>query len=208
MRLSKRVFFLLFLLLSFSYLFYSAYQDVKERTLNEFNAQQFALAKQASRGIESFFIYYQRELLFLSKLNWVSELNDQGRDYLKEFYNNHSDQIEAITLIDSRGILQYTIPYNKSAIGQDISNQAHVKAILDTHKPTVSDVFTSIQGFQAIEYQVPIMAGDEYKGSIAILIPLDKLSKRFIENIRTSKTGYGWMAKNYLILPQDLPEEM
>ena len=56
--------------------------------------EQFTLAKQASRGIESFFIYYQRELLFLSKLKYVSELNDQGKDLLADFYKSHSDQIE------------------------------------------------------------------------------------------------------------------
>jgi len=193
MKIPKLFFLVPIVIFSFSYLFISAYKDVKERTLSEFNNQQFAFAKQASRGIESFFINYQRELLFLSKLISVSNLNDHGKNLLKEFYNNYSDQIEAITLIDSKGVLQYTYPYNVSAIGQDISSQAHVKAILNTHNPIVSDVFTSVQGFQAIAYHIPVMDGTEYKGSIAILIPLDKLSKRFIENIKTGKTGYSWM---------------
>ena len=69
MKLSKRFLIVPIILASFSYLFYSAYKDVKDRTLNEFNSQQFTLVKQASRGIESFFNYYQRELLFFSKLN-------------------------------------------------------------------------------------------------------------------------------------------
>jgi PAS domain S-box-containing protein len=193
MKLSKRFLFIPLILAIFAYLFYSAYQDVKDRTLNEFNFQQFALAKQASRGIESFFIYYQRELLFLSKLKYVSELNDQGRNLLADFYNNHSDQIEAITIVDENGILKYTFPYNESAIGQDISNQKHVKAVMESHKPTVSDVFTTVQGYRAIAYHIPIFDTNEYKGSIAILIPLDNLGIRFIENIRTGRTGYGCM---------------
>jgi PAS domain S-box-containing protein len=178
---------------AFIFLFISAYQDIKNRTIDEFNSQQFALAKQASRGIESFFIYYQRELLFLSKLEYVSELNDQGRNLLTEFYYNHSDQIEAITVVDANGILKYTFPYNQSVIGQDISNQKHVKTVIEIHKPTVSDVFTSVQGYRAIAYHIPIISGNEYKGSLAILIPIDKLGQRFIETIKTGKTGYGWM---------------
>jgi hypothetical protein len=43
----------------FIYLFYSDYKNVKDRTLNELNIQQFTFIKQASGGIESFFIYYQ-----------------------------------------------------------------------------------------------------------------------------------------------------
>jgi PAS domain S-box-containing protein len=193
MKLSKRFLLIPLSLAAFSYLFYSSYLDAKKRTLNDFNLQQFALAKQASRGIESFFIYYQRELLFLSKFRYVSELNDRGKDLLAEFYKSHSDQIEAITLVDAKGILKYTYPVNNSAVGQDISNQQHVKEILETHEPTVSDVFTSVQGFRAIAYHIPILENNEFKGSIAILIPIDKLGKRFIENIRTDENGYGTM---------------
>jgi PAS domain S-box-containing protein len=191
--ISRNYLFVPVLLASFSYLFYSAYNDVRERTLDEFNSHQFVLARQASRGIESFFIYYQRELQFLSRLQYVSELNDQGRELLAEFYNNHSDQIEAISVLDSKGVLIYTFPLNLSATGQDISDQAHVKSVIETHKPTVSDVFTSVQGYKTIAYHIPIIKDNEYMGSIAILIPLDKLGARFVENIKTGETGYGWM---------------
>ncbi|HEX7493279.1 MAG TPA: cache domain-containing protein, partial [Bacteroidales bacterium] len=193
MKLSKRFLILPVILASFTYLFYSAYKDVRDRTLSEFNSQQFTLARQATRGIESFFIYYQRELLFFSKLKYVSELNTQGEDILADFYNNNSDQIEAISVVDSKGILKYTFPLNKEAIGKDISNQKHIETIIKPHKSTVSDVFTSVQGFRSIAYHVPIFRNGDYKGSIAILIQLDKLGKRFVENIRTGETGYGWM---------------
>jgi PAS domain S-box-containing protein len=193
MKLSKRFLIVPVILALFSYLFYSAYKDVKDKTLNEFNVQQFTLAKQTSRGIESFFIYYQRELLFLSQLKYVSVLNDQGKDLLADFYKNHSDQIEAISIVDSKGVLEYTYPLNVTAIGQDISNQEHVKTVIETHKPTVSDVFTSVQGFRTIAYHIPITIDSIYSGSIAILIPIDKLCKRFVENIRTGETGFGWM---------------
>ena len=193
MKLSKRFLTIPIVIASFSYLFYSGYKDVKNKTLNEFNVQQFTLARQASRGIESFFIYYQRELSFLSKIKYVSDLNDQGKNLLADFFNSHSDQIEAITLVDSKGILLYTYPLNSNVIGQNISNQQHIKTVIETHKPTVSDVFTSVQGFRAIAYHVPIITGNDYKGSIAILIPIEKLGKRFVENIKTSEKGYGWM---------------
>jgi PAS domain S-box-containing protein len=193
MRLPKRFLIVPFVLAAFAYLFYSAYKDVKDKTLNEFNKEQFILAKQASRGIESFFIYYQRELLFLAGLPYVSELNDNGKDLLADFYNYHSDQIEGITIVDSKGILKYTYPPNNGALGKDISIQPHIRTIMNSKKPTVSDVFTSVQGFKTIAYHIPIIKDNIYSGSIAILIPVNKLGKRFVENIRTGETGYGWM---------------
>ncbi len=191
MKITRRFLFVPLLLALFLYLFFSAYTAVKDRALNEFKTQQFTLAKQASRGIESFFMYFQRELQFLSKLRNISELNDQGKNVLADFYNNHSDQIEAITLVDAKGTLLYTFPYNESVIGQNISNQEHIKSIIKTQKPIVSDVFTAVQGFRAIAYHVPIIDGTNYVGSLAVLIPIDKLGRTFIETIRTGETGYG-----------------
>ena len=193
MKLPKRFLIVPIVLASLCYLFYSSYKDVKDRTLTDFNREQFTLAKQASRGIESFFIYYQRELEFLSKLKYVSDLNDQGKELLADFYKNNADQIEGVTVVDSKGILKFTYPLNRGVIGQDISLQPHIKTVIETQKPTVSDVFTSVQGFRTIAYHVPIIVDNEYKGSIAILIPLGQLGRRFIENINTGETGYGWM---------------
>jgi PAS domain S-box-containing protein len=193
MNLSKRFLFVPVLLAIFAYLFYSAYKNVKNRTLNEFDYQQFALANQASIGIESFFSYYQSELTGLSRLSFISELNDQGRMLLADFYHNHSDQIKAISFVDAKGILVFTFPYNSSVIGQNISSQEHVSTIIETKKPVVSDVFTAVQGYMAIAYHIPIFSGNQYKGSLAVLIPIDKLGQRFIEPIKTGKTGYGWM---------------
>ena len=193
MKLSKRFLFIPVLLAIFAYLFYTSYKDVKDKTLIEFNKEQFTLAKQASRGIESFFIYYQRELQFLSGLTYVSELNDQGKKLLVDFYNSHDDQIEGITIVDAKGILKYTYPENPNSVGVDISNQMHIRSVMQNHLPVVSDVFRSVQGFRTIAYHVPIIIDKEFKGSIAILIPIDNLGKRFIESIRTGKTGYGWL---------------
>jgi len=193
MKLSKRFLLVPLILVIFFYLFYAAYKDVKDRTLNEFNYQQFALANQASIGIESFFNYFQKELEGLSKISFIAELNDQGRNLLSDFYRNHSDQIEGITVVDEKGVLKYTFPYVKDVIGQNISDQKHISKVIETRKPTVSDLFTTVQGYRAIAYHIPIISGNEYKGSLAVLIPVDKLGNRFIETIKTGKTGYGMM---------------
>jgi len=193
MKLYRQFLLVPVVLVIFSYLFYSTYKDDRDRVFTEFNTQQFAQAKQASRSIESFFTYYRDELQFLSKLSNISPLNDKGKSLLADFYNNHSEQIKAISVLDSKGILRYTFPLDESVIGKDVSKQEHVGVIINTHKPTISDVFTSVQGYKTIAFHVPILRGDEYSGSLAILIPLENLGRRFTEFITTGKTGYGWV---------------
>jgi PAS domain S-box-containing protein len=181
------------LLAIFTYLFYSEYKEVKDKTLDDFNYQQFVIANQASMNIESFFNYYQEELIGLSKLNSITELNNEGRNMLNTFYYNHYDQIEAITLVDAKGIIKYTFPYEKNTIGKNIIIQKHVREVIETRKPTLSDVFVSVQGYSAIALHIPIISGSEYKGSLAILISIDKLGQNFIKKIKSRETGYGLM---------------
>jgi PAS domain S-box-containing protein len=193
MKLPKRFLIVPFVVAAFSYLFYSAYRDVKDRTLNEFNKEQFTLAKQASRGIESFFIYFQRELQLISGFPEIYDLNDNGKKILSNFYNTHSDQIVGISLVDDKGYLRFTYPVNNDATGKNLISQPHVRKVIESQQPIVSEVFNSVQGFRTIAYHVPIIKDNVYKGSLAILIPLNKLGKRFVENIITGETGYGWI---------------
>ncbi len=174
-----------------SYLFYGAYKEVNNQTLKDFNSLEVSISQQASLGIQNFFNYYQTELTGLSKLSFISNLNDQGKDLLKNFYENHVGEIMAISYIDDKGILQYTYPYLPNVIGQDISGQKHIHTVISTHKSTISDVFTAVQGYKAIAFHIPVMKGDIYKGSLALLIPVDRLGKMYIENIKTGKTGFG-----------------
>ncbi|MFZ5941313.1 MAG: PAS domain-containing protein [Bacteroidota bacterium] len=188
------------ILVVFFALFYLMYREVENKAIDEFNNQEFILARQASRGMESFFIYYRRELQFLAGIPDVINMDGEGRNLLDEFYSHHSDQIEAITRVNEQGILVYTSPNNnENSIGRDLTGQAHVRQVMEEQKPVISDVFTAVQGYIAIAYHVPVFRNGEFKGSLAILIPIDKLGKRFLENIRLAETGYAFMLSKNLV---------
>jgi PAS domain S-box-containing protein len=205
MKLPKLFLFLPVFLAIFAYLFYSSYKEIKDRTLNEFNFEQFAIANQASMGIENFFSYCEEELIGLSKISYVSKLNDLGKSLLINFYFIHSDKIQAIILVDEKGIIKYSYPLAINANGKDISNQKHVREVARTKKPTISEVFSD-HGLRVIAFHVPIISGNEYKGSLAILIPVDKLVQRFIQTIKTKNTGYGVMiSETGMVLFDQIP---
>ncbi|MCX6282503.1 MAG: ATP-binding protein [Bacteroidetes bacterium] len=193
LRFSKRYIFLPIVLVLFIFLFFLVYKDIKDRTINEFNNEQLILAQTASQGITSFFADYQNDLKFLSQFKDIIEFNGESKTLMASFYKNHKDFIEAITRVDAKGVISYTYPKNDSVIGKDISYQKHIRQIIITHQPVISDVFKSAQGYLAIAMHVPVFNGKEYKGSLAMLISIDKLGKLYLGKIKIRGTGDVWL---------------
>ena len=190
---SKRYFLLPIILIVFFLLFYLVYNDIKAKTIDEFNNEQLIIAQAASQGIASFFQNYQNELTFLSQNKWIIDFNDDTKALMESFYNYHKNLIEAVTRVDVNGKILYTYPFKKSVIGENISYQKHVHQVLTTHQPVISDVFMSVQGYLAVALHVPVFNGKEFKGSIAILIQIDKLGKMYFEKIKIRETYNTWL---------------
>ncbi|MEZ5070787.1 MAG: hypothetical protein R2751_07420 [Bacteroidales bacterium] len=112
---------------------------------------------------------------------------------MQDYYETHKAVLNAMTRVDSTGILLYTFPYSESSIGRDLSSQDHVRQVLSTHETVVSDVFLSVQGYYAIAVHVPIFDKDRFAGSLAILIPIDELGKRFLDNGDPNRKGQAWL---------------
>jgi PAS domain S-box-containing protein len=173
--------------------FYLIYDDIKERTVKEFENEQLILAKTASQGITSVFDDYQSDLVFLSKFKDITDFSDKSKTILEDFYEQHKQIISAVTRVNAHGIILDTYPYNQPVIGTDISYQKHVSEIIATHKTVISDVFLSKQGYMAIAMHVPFFRGNEYAGSLAVLIPIDKLGKLYLDKIKIKGNGKAWL---------------
>ena len=175
------------------YLFQVIYSGVKEKTIADLNSRQLIHGRQAGRGIEYFFSDLTTFLTKVSESGHVISLDDQGRKELDFALKTNRQQIKAITRVDETGRILYTLPYDGTAIGRDISYQKHIREIMKTRKPVVSDVFTAVQGYTAVALHVPVFKGNEYRGTLAALIDFQAISKKFLEDIRIGETGYAWM---------------
>lgn len=189
----NRFFFIPLVLMLFFLSFYMIYEDIKSNIINEFNHEQLVLAETASQGITYFFDENQSELVFLTKFKEIIDFLDEGKVIMADYYETHKNVITAITRIDTTGVILHTYPYNHSAIGQNISYQNHVQQVLDNHKPVLSDVFMSAQGYLAIALHVPVFKNEIFLGSLAILIPIDRLGKLYLGKIKNRKNGDVWL---------------
>ncbi len=175
------------------FLFTSFYNQAKREAIKNTNNEQLLYARQAARGIEDFFNNWTRTLNALAESDSVINIDKAGKEDINLLYRTNQDRIKSIARVDATGKIIYAFPYNREAIGRNISDQKHIREIMNTHKPVVSDVFFAVQGYNTVALHVPVFKNKTYQGSIGITINFQALAKRYLEDIKIGNTGYAWM---------------
>jgi len=174
------------------FLFYTFYKEAQKTAIRHTNETQMVHAKVAARGIEEYFTNWIGILDALSKTDDIINNNSDGKRLIKLLYDAHLDEITSIARLNEKGIITYSPSYD-SIIGNDRSNEKHIKELLKHHKTIISDVFTPAEGGKAIALHVPIFKGTSFKGSIGILIDFKTVAKDYLADIKIGKTGHAWM---------------
>lgn len=199
----------LFLMIVFvalcAFLFNSFYSEAKKTAIRKLNEEQMLHAKQAARGIEEFFTTWNEVLTSFSRMDEIIAVDADGKKDMDFFYEAHKEQIRAITRVDEKGTILYTAP-RSHAMGTNISDQRHMRKILKDHIPVVSDVFKTVQGFDAVAVHVPVFKGSDFKGTIAFVVNFENLAKRYLEVIKIGETGYAWVvSRDGTVLNSPIP---
>jgi PAS domain S-box-containing protein len=175
-----------------AFLFNSFYSEAKKTAIRKLNEEQMLHAKQAARGIEEFFTTWNGVLTSFSRMDEIIAVDADGKKDMDFFYEAHKEQLRAITRLDEKGTILYTAP-SSHVIGINISHQRHMRKILNYHTPVVSDVFKTVQGFDAVAVHVPVFKGSDFKGTIAFVVNFENLAKRYLDVIKIGETGYAWV---------------
>jgi PAS domain S-box-containing protein len=175
------------------YIFFIPYNELKQKSIDTLNEKQHLLAKQVASGIKDFFNYHSRSMAHLSRHPEIIDFNRSGMKLLNEYLRFHNDEISAITRVSSRGRIVYTAPYDKKAIGADISEKEQNRVLSEKREPVVSEVFKTARGYNAVDFAIPIIKNGIFRGSLSILISTDRIARRHCSGIRIGKGGYAWM---------------
>ena len=181
--------FLLILMILSGYLFSAFYGEAKKNAIKTLNTNHMFHAKKAAKEIETFFDHWIEGLTFVSKDKSIISLDKFGKKKMQFFLDTHRDEISGITRTDASGKILFTIPNIKDVTGKDISYQQHIKEVMLTHKPVISDVFKAERGFDTVAVHVPVFRGKDYDGTVAVLINFQIIAKRSLEQIRIGETG-------------------
>ncbi len=173
------------------WLLHSAYLEVKNEAIGQLNRQQRVMAREAARGIESFFAHYGELLDNLARQAEILALDTQGRRLLQLIYETHATDIKALTRLDAQGNILCTFPENPELTS--LAQHEHVQRIIQTHQPIMSEVFTDVKGLLSVAYHVPVFDHGAFAGSLGVLIPFNDIARRFLDDIKIGTDGYAWM---------------
>jgi hypothetical protein len=146
-------------------------------------------ALQAEKNIIDFFNHYNHGLQFLAGHKEIKKFSSQSKELLEVYYKTHSDDISGVTLIDKSGLIIQTVPYNRKAIGADVSQQEHNFGKILSPDIILSDVFETAQGFNAISMSLPVFSGDNVNGRVSILFKFERIAERYIKDICRDNPG-------------------
>lgn len=173
-------------------LYHVSYEEAKESAIAQLNGQQMIHAKQAAQGIEDYFTTWIGILTSLARMQEIVDHDFESVRDMELLYEAHKEQIKSVTRVNEQGTIIYTFPH-KGSVGTNIAHQKHIDEILRNHQAVVSDVFHSIQGFDAIAVHVPVFKGTVFHGTLAIVLDFQSLAKRYLEVIKIGETGYAWV---------------
>jgi PAS domain S-box-containing protein len=174
------------------YLAYLSHKAFENTMVFQTQQQLLTIAKSTAISIEEFITYHSDHLKAISTNPLIKDQTGRYR-LLQVNYESHKDDVDAIYLLDSRGIVVYRYPEkeaNEITVGVDYSIRPGVAYVLKEHKPFVSDVFINKSGEPAISILAPIFHEDQFTGIIRWMISIHRLSKRFIQPIKPGEKGY------------------
>ncbi len=170
------------------------------------------IAKTQAEHIESLLGNIHSQLEFLASIPTLkrkitenlepNEIPETAYCPAKVAYEHLGELTGSFYRIDSKGIVQARLPFQKGIRGLDFSRMPGVKFVLENHKshsghekkgnrPT-SEIFTTNSGRKAISACEPVFENGEFIGILRVLVYLDMVND-MISSVKAGKRGYAWI---------------
>ena len=178
---------------------YLSHTHFKQTFLSHTQQQLLTIAKSTAKSVEEFVAEYSRDLVSLSRNPSIQEelyekllhvKHDVGYCMLKDLYEIHKDKVDALTTLDTDGIMLHRHPFLTDRPGRDHSDKPGVAYVLKEHKPNVSEVFFNNLSNPAISISEPVFYKEKFAGMIRWMIQVDTISRRFIMPVSVGEKGH------------------
>ncbi len=179
----------------------------KQTIINQWNQQLETTVQISSVNFESFMEKFSENIkhvahdpLIQKKVcQGVPDKSEKGYCPLKDLYNIHNNEMDAILLVDSTGMILVRFPemINKHSCigkkcGRGVSNEKH----LADDDFFISEVFLNHQSNPAIALSVPIIVNNKFSGLVRWMVSTNRISKKFVDHVKVGNKGYMWVTDN------------
>ena len=177
----------------------------EKTVVSQTQQELLTIAKAVATSLEEFFMEHSEALTVISKnLLFQKDVYEKKRCEtsetifctIKNHYEAHKKDVDAITLLDADGIMLHREPFIMDRIGMDLTDKPGVGYVIREHKPHISKVFYNNLGNLAVSISEPIFYKDKFAGIVRWMIETDKISRRFIKPVKIGKKGFVWMFDN------------
>lgn len=116
------------------------------------------------------------------KLGETGLTGEKARGILSALCHEFSYAVDCAT-VDTQGRLATIEPAEyRHFEGADISAQEHVKQMLKLHKPVLSEVFRSVEGYDAVDAESPIFNPEgHFLGSVSVMFKPERFLGEIIQ---------------------------
>ncbi len=193
------------ILIGIIYVAYLSNKGFEKTVVSQTQQELSTIAKAVATSLEEFFRGHSEALAVVSNNSlFQKDVYEKKRCDkpetifcpIKNHYEAHKKDVDAITLLDADGIMLHREPFIKNRIGMDFTDKPGIAYVIREHKLHVSEVFYNNFGNLAISISGPIFYKDKFAGIVRWMIETDKISRRFVEPIKIGKNGFVWMFDN------------
>ncbi|MBP7516831.1 MAG: PAS domain S-box protein, partial [Desulfobulbus sp.] len=167
-------------------LFYLPYLWVRNRTIDDFAAQQTLLARQAADGLQTYFADYGRALDYLGRQPGVQQLDSGGRNLLEDFLAIHPDDIAGVQRQAADGRVLFAAP-GGSAVADD---NGFCEGLGNASAPAVSDVVHATAAEGRVFFAAPVRLHGRFDGCVAFTLPFARVAGRHLGTIPLLADSY------------------
>ncbi len=175
-----------------------------ERTaIDQTNQQLLNIARAESQHIQEFIQDIRADLAMLAENPFIREYNnergtvekaEEKPDYLpgEILYDHMRGRINSFYRTNDKGIVLARVPFKQGKTGADYSHKPGIKAVIENHRPYVSELFTTNSGKHGFSICHPVFEDEDFVGVVRVVVYLESLND-FVKQIEVGETGYIWI---------------
>ncbi len=165
-------------------------QSLQMEMAEQFNKQQFLLAKSIADNIKTYFYHLEEEVLLA--LNILSKTDFSSKEDFNMIANNILKEEEELIktnlgMISAKGDVVFFKGERKDSL------KPVIPEIIKRAKTTSQDRTETIVTNDRIYVISPIYSQTDIKGIFFVSIKIQDIASRFLGNIKSGERGYAWM---------------
>ena len=194
---------------------YMNFIDYRDSVITQQQDHLLTIAKSISRSLDLFIRDKDNNLSLLAKNPIIVEaLNKHSRsasyglheEILQTFYEEYSNEIDRVLLLDAEGLILYQYPTDHQ-LDKTMMHYSDVEEVLRNHKAYIGKAYKTGENQFSINIIRPIFKEDEFIGILVNKIALNSVYEKLVRPVKAGEKGYAMIKSKDGVIMMHLVRE-